>query len=307
MAVVLEDESLRLAFFQNEFGGDAAWAVELERDVGGESEMRVVAAEASATVDDLDLMRLPAIVEGAAADGREADGAANAADSAVELMIERGVGVGGETDGHEIFQFDDAVFVRETCDENVCGGPVKLLAANLVGDGGDLEVAAFGVVEDRAENAWGIEVGRAVPIDGTVHPDEGDGAHVADDSVVFDWLVGHANFLQSRMVSSYTGAVPPLMLKTGANPGDLPDSKCRIRSLDHFKDIVPYTIFAKTSPQANAEEGTDNEIFRKSFLQLRKYCDGLSGKNQSYDRRRLHQLRSRPETVPTCQCTSPRS
>lgn len=75
-----------------------------------------------------------------------------------------------------------------------------MFAADLVGDGCDLEAAAFGVVEQRAENAGGVEVGRAMPIDGTVHADEGDGAHVADDSVVFDGLVGHPNFLPESYV-----------------------------------------------------------------------------------------------------------
>ena len=41
--------------------------------------------------------------------------------------------------------------------------------------------------------------------------------------------------------------------------------------------------------QPDTEEGTDKEIFRKSYLQLRKSRDRLSGKVQSYHRRRLNQ------------------
>jgi hypothetical protein len=102
----------------------------------------------------------------------------------MNLMIEDGVGV--EAHGHEVFDLDDAVFVREAGHQNICGGPIKLLVADLVGDGGDLEAATLGVVEDRAKDAGGVKVRRTVPINGAVHADQRDGAHVADDAVVLD-------------------------------------------------------------------------------------------------------------------------
>ena len=52
------------------------------------------------------------------------------------------------------------------------------------------------------------------------------------------------------------------------------------------KDIVPVPQLYEYPPaensQSNAEERADKEVFRKSFLQLRKSCDRLSRKNQSY-------------------------
>ena len=162
---------------------------------------KLLRAETGAAVDYLDFVRLAAVVEGRAANGRESYGAAHATDSTVELMIRRGVG--SEADGHEVFDLGDAVFVGEARDENVCRGPVKLLAADFVSDGYDMEPAAFGVVEKRTENAGGIEIGRAMPVDGAVYADEGDGAHVADDSVVFDGLVGHSNSLLQPYVLTF--------------------------------------------------------------------------------------------------------
>jgi len=51
----------------------------------------------------------------------------------------------------------------------------------------------------------------------------------------------------------------------------------------HFKDTVPYHSFARTNPPRTASpilRSADEEIFRKSFLQLRKSCNRLSRKNQ---------------------------
>ena len=51
---------------------------------------------------------------------------------------------------------------------------------------------AFCIVQERAEDARGIDVRIAKPIDGAVHPDQRHRPHVPDDPVVFDGLVRHA-------------------------------------------------------------------------------------------------------------------
>jgi hypothetical protein len=101
LVVVLEDKRPGLTFLENEFGGDAALVVEFDGNVGGKAEVGIVGVEADAAFNELDLVRLAAVVEGGAAHGGEANGTADATDSAVELMIRHGVG--GEADGHEIF------------------------------------------------------------------------------------------------------------------------------------------------------------------------------------------------------------
>src|SRR2546428_9353737 len=65
-----------------------------------------------------------------------------------------------------------------------------------------------------------------------------------------------------------------------------------VKDSDHFKDIVPYQSFARTSPPRTASpilRRVPMKIFCKAFLQLRKSCNRLSRKNQPYHRRRLNQ------------------
>ena len=55
-----------------------------------------------------------------------------------------------------------------------------MLAANFLAKRMDPEAAAFIVIEYRAENTWGVEVWRAVPIDRTIHAHKGSGTQVQD-------------------------------------------------------------------------------------------------------------------------------
>jgi hypothetical protein len=56
--------------------------------------------------------------------------------------------------------------------------------------GRDAEIAALALIQERAENAGGIEMREAAPVDGPVVADERDGMQVADNAVIFDGLVG---------------------------------------------------------------------------------------------------------------------
>ena len=59
----------------------------------------------------------------------------------------------------------------------------------------DPEAPSLPVVEDRAEDAWRVELRNTVPVDRPVHPRECDRVHVADHAVVLDWLVAnHRSF-----------------------------------------------------------------------------------------------------------------
>src|SRR5262249_58232624 len=55
----------------------------------------------------------------------------------------------------------------------------------------DLEEASFGVIENRGEDAWRVELRKATPVDRTVHAHQRDGVQVADDAVGLDRLIGH--------------------------------------------------------------------------------------------------------------------
>ena len=72
-AVVLEDKRFGLAFRENEFGGDAAKIVRLERGIGGQAEVGIVRQEVGAAVDELQLMGYASVVEGGPAPSEEAD------------------------------------------------------------------------------------------------------------------------------------------------------------------------------------------------------------------------------------------
>jgi hypothetical protein len=62
--------------------------------------------------------------------------------------------------------------------------------------------------------------------------------------------------------------------------------------LDHCKTLFRTTavrVPAAENSQSNAEERAEKEVFRKSFLQLRKSCDRLCRKNHSCHGGRLNQ------------------
>ncbi|HKE06878.1 MAG TPA: hypothetical protein VKB48_03560 [Candidatus Acidoferrum sp.] len=54
-----------------------------------------------------------------------------------------------------------------------------------------MKAAAIFVVEERGKYSGGIEVGVAKKIDRAIYADECNGAHVADDTVIFDGLKAH--------------------------------------------------------------------------------------------------------------------
>ena len=68
-----------------------------------------------------------------------------------------------------------------------------MLVTNAIRAGENLEPASLLIVQDRSENAGGIKVRVAVPVNGSVHAHESNRAHVADDSVIFDGLIRHRN------------------------------------------------------------------------------------------------------------------
>ena len=156
-----------------------------QRYGGGEGHGEAGGIESGAIGEDGEGVGLAAVIEGGTTLDAETELAPNAAETAVNAARE------GETtaQGHEVQELDDAFGIEEAGDENVGGGPVELLAADGGIDRGEAEAATFGVIEDGAEEAGGIDVGMAEPIDGAVDAAEGDGAHVADDAVVFDGLV----------------------------------------------------------------------------------------------------------------------
>src|SRR4051794_30009996 len=107
------------------------------------------------------------------------------------------LGRGGAADRHEVDEFADAAVGEEPGDENGGVGEVELLAVETAGRRLDPEVPAALGIEQRAEDARGVEAGAAEPVNGSVGRDQGRGLQVTDKTVVGDqWVVRHESLLE---------------------------------------------------------------------------------------------------------------
>jgi hypothetical protein len=75
--------------------------------------------------------------------------------------------------------------------EDVGIGPIILFGFHSLGNGSDLESASLGMIQDSAEHARGVEMGKTEPVDGPVHADQSGRLHVPDQAVIFNRLIGH--------------------------------------------------------------------------------------------------------------------
>src|SRR5579863_7780475 len=123
----------------------------------------------------LHLMGFPSVVERRAAANGKTHCASYAADAAVEIVIP--AGIGREPDGHEILEFGDSVREQKTRHQDVRGRPVELFTSDPLCNWRDLEPASLAVIENGAEQTWGVEVRITVPVDGPVHAYHRDGTH----------------------------------------------------------------------------------------------------------------------------------
>src|SRR5581483_6862140 len=115
------------------------------------------------------------VVEGGSALHSESHASADGPNPADELMAPMPFPFG--TDRHVIGYLADAVKGKETGHQDIGLGPVELLRPDdrrWIGRR-DLEASADPVIQNGAEDARGIEAGKAEPIDRAVHPDERGG------------------------------------------------------------------------------------------------------------------------------------
>src|SRR5262249_14743052 len=99
----------------------------------------------------------------------------------------------------------------EPRDQNGGVWPVELLVPEVVAGRGDAEAAALEVVQDGGEDAGGVEVWQAEPVDGAVHPYQRGRAQVADDAVMLDGLVARSHRMVLPCQHPFPGtlAAPP--------------------------------------------------------------------------------------------------
>ena len=154
-----------------------------------ESQVEGCGLKADALGQDVDFVRVAGIIESGTAGGPKRHGPSHHLHAPNHLML----ALPGSLllNGHVVDDFRHAGLAEEARDQNVGVRPVKLFQRHSLGRWSNLESAAFFVIEDCGKDAGLIEVGKAKPIDRSVHPHQRDGVHVADDPVIFNWLVAH--------------------------------------------------------------------------------------------------------------------
>src|SRR5260370_1435978 len=190
--VTSKGESLGFSFLEDELSGDSAFSVLHERQGRGESQAQIFRPERSTMGIDHSLMVLSSVIESRAASQADADRTFDAPDPAIKMVVPGRIG--RKAHRHEIHEFGDAVPVQESRDQNVGRRPVKLLVPDAFGERTNLESASLFVVQNRSENAGGVKIRETIPVNGAIYPHQRNGAHVADDSVIFDRLISHAIF-----------------------------------------------------------------------------------------------------------------
>jgi hypothetical protein len=186
LAVPLELEIDRLAMVEAEGRPDGV-TVAMQRNVTAQHTTAGRRGEPRTdTVDDLDVVRHPRIVEGRLADEVERGPPTDGRRAADQEVARRGHQPGGGD--HEVDDLAHRVGREEPREEGVRVGEVELLRPGG-GAAGEAEVAALLRIEQGGEQRRRVEAGRAVPVDGRVGSHEGDGAQVTDDRVFLDGKV----------------------------------------------------------------------------------------------------------------------
>ena len=156
--------------------------------------------EARAVRIELRFMAPASVIEGGAATEPDAHGAFDAAHPAAKMSNPGRIRANPH--GNKIFQFGDAIGKQEPCHQYVGGRPIELFLPHLIADGANLEAASLIVIQNCSKDAWRVEVGVTILIDGAIHANQGDGAHVADDLVILDGLIRHGWFPQDGPTSA---------------------------------------------------------------------------------------------------------
>src|SRR5215208_4411094 len=112
-------------------------------------------------------------------------------------------------DRHEVKGLGQALGREEAGQEHVGVRQIELVAVGVL-QRVQREMPTLLVVEDRAEDARGVEGGQAQPVYSPVGTDERRRVEVPDDTVVFDWQIPHtclplSDPLQQSMHVSYSG------------------------------------------------------------------------------------------------------
>jgi hypothetical protein len=225
---LVEGEHLGLALVELEVGPHVD-LVALQGDGGGQREGLLGGLEEGHVADHPRGVRAGAVVEPRGDLGPERDRAAHAQHAADQAVPGGRVRFTGHR--HEVLDLADALLGVEPGDQDVGVGEVELLGARGHG-GGELEGAAAFRVQDRGEDAGGVEGRAAVPVDRAVGAHQRHAPQIADQSVLGDGqisgsgggvLVGRGlDHRGSLPGSGPRGPVPSL--GSGSRSATLPDA-----------------------------------------------------------------------------------
>src|SRR5262245_37124676 len=108
-------------------------------------------------------MGVPGIIEGGTAAQAKCHAAADHVDTTHEPLV-TGLSL-GDADGHEVSDLTYAIRRQKACHQHIGIRPIELLVTEAMHRGSDLETPALGVIEERREDAGGIEAWKTQPVD----------------------------------------------------------------------------------------------------------------------------------------------
>ena len=179
----LEHEQRLLALAQPEVGEHVA-VLQAQVDARGQPQAYAVPGDQHAVLDGLGRGVGAAVVGPGGQAHRQLGGAAHGAHAAHDALAV--VGVGRLEDRHEVVDLGDAALGHEPGDQDGAVGEVELAGAGARRGRAEPPGAAAARVEQRAEDAGGVEPAGAEPVDGALGAHERAGAQVADQAVLRD-------------------------------------------------------------------------------------------------------------------------
>ena len=184
---LLQDKRCALARLQHKFYYDSLRATG-QREATDQGELHSASGEDGAASLQNNLVRTTGKVEGRLAFQAEANGATDCTHNAYNLMgLPPMLGL---FNGHEVHYLSHPLGAEKACQQDTAVWQVHLFVLLIV-QGGDLEEAAFLVVQDGRKNTGRVKVWQATPVDRAIDPDQSDSVEIADHPVAFYGFVAH--------------------------------------------------------------------------------------------------------------------
>src|SRR5262245_44613095 len=184
---LLQDKRCALARLQHKFYYDSLGATG-QRETTDQGEFHSAGGEDCAASLQNNLVRTTGKVECWLTFQAEADSATDGTHHAHNLMCL--TPMLGLFNGHEIHYLSHSLSAEKAGQQDTAVWQVHLFVL-LVMQGGDLEEAAFLVVQDGRKNTGRVKVWQAAPVNRAVYPDQSYSVEIADYTIAFYGFVAH--------------------------------------------------------------------------------------------------------------------